>query len=474
MGYAVLIIEDEAVLARKIAKFLQIRGFDVRVTANGAEGLENLASFQPDAVLLDFNLPGGLNGLQVLERIHSVDSGIKVIMITGHGNVRLAVDAMKAGAYEYLSKPIVLSELQLLLDRAISQRRTEEQLSYFQEKQASDCDIELIIGESEGIHKVKRQIERITRAGQRMADGDPPSVLITGETGTGKELVARALHFAGPRRKQPFVELNAATIPSHLVESELFGYEKGAFTDARQRKLGLVEAADGGTLFLDEIGELDLTIQAKLLRLMEDRRVRRLGSLRDVGIDLQIITATNRSLEDMVAAERFRQDLLFRLNTLTIHVPPLRERGDDILLLVHHFLNIFAQKYVRPALTLPARVHPALLNYRWPGNVRELRNRVEQAVLLCDGTELNQSHFSLPESVRVPEAGQENGSSAAALERSAEEGVVSGTTLQEVEKNLIRQTLAELDGNVSKAARRLGISRDRLRYRLEKYQLKRK
>ena len=474
MGYAVLIIEDEAVLAKKIAKFLQNRGLDVRITDNGAEGLDNLTAFQPDAVLLDFNLPGSLNGLQVLERIRSIDPGIKVIMITGHGNVRVAVDAMKAGAYEYLSKPIVLSELKLLLDRAITQRRTEEQLSYFQEKQASESDTDLIIGESESIRQVKNQIARITRAGQQLVDGPPPSVLITGETGTGKELVARALHFAGPRQKQPFVELNAATIPSHLVESELFGYEKGAFTDARQRKLGLVETADGGTLFLDEIGELDLSVQAKLLRLLEDRKVRRIGSLRDVGIDLQIITATNRSLESMVVAERFRQDLLFRLNTLTIHVPPLRERGEDILLLVNHFLDIFGRKYARPVLTLPTQVGQVLLDYDWPGNVRELRNRVEQAVLLCDGTELQQAHFSLPERAQATAPGQKSGSASNNVDPSAQNEMAPGTTLQEMEKRLIQQTLDDLDGNVSKAARRLGIRRDRLRYRLEKYQLKRK
>ncbi len=476
MGYAVLIIEDEAVLAKKVSKYLQQQGFDIRVAVNGVQGLENLTSFQPDAVLLDFNLPGSLNGLEVLERIQSIEPGIKVIMITGYGNLRLAVDAMKAGAYDYLSKPIVLSELKLLLDRMLSQRQTEEQLSYFRERQASEGDIERIIGESDAIREVKDRITKITTAMQGLAYGrSPPSVLVTGETGTGKELVARALHFAGPRKHSPFVELNAANLPAHLVESELFGYEKGAFTDARERKIGLMEAANGGTLFLDEIGELDVAIQAKLLKLLEDHKVRRLGSLRDVPIDLQIITATNQTLQELVKNGRFREDLLFRLNTLTIDIPPLRERRTDILLLTNHFMQQFMHKYGKEGLELSDAVHHSLLQHDWPGNVRELRNRVEQAVLLCEGAVLHTDHFNLPV-IRTPSVAQPIDSDPDGkpplLGTNGDMPTIS--TLQEMERAMIQQTMNEVDGNVSKAARRLGISRDRLRYRLEKYQLERK
>jgi len=476
MGYAVLIIEDEAVLARKVSKFLQQQGYEVRLAANGAEGLEALASFHPDAVLLDFNLPGNLNGLDVLAKIQALEPGIKVILVTGFGNVRLAVDAMKAGAYDYLSKPIVLGELKLLLDRAINQRQTEEQLSYFRERLASEGGLELMIGESEPIRELKSRIMKFTQAIDGLAEGrTPPSVLITGETGTGKELVARALHFSGPRRAGPFVELNAANLPAHLVESELFGYERGAFTDARERKLGLVEAANGGTLFLDEIGELDIAIQAKLLKLLEDRKVRRLGSVRDVTVDLQIITATNRSLPDLVAAGRFREDLLFRLNTLTLQVPPLRERNGDILLLADHILKQFMTKYAKPGLQLSADVSRRLLQYHWPGNVRELRNRMEQAVLLGEGSELDVAHFNLPQTTEPPVTATEqevHPSIPGPLE--ADDDIPSIAKLQEMEREMIEQTLSDVDGNVSKAARRLGISRDRLRYRLEKYQLERK
>jgi len=476
MGYAVLIIEDEAVLAKKVSKYLQQQGYEVRIATDGTQGIEAVASFHPDAVLLDFNLPGSLNGLEVLEKLQGMEPGIKVILITGYGNVRLAVDAMKAGAYDYLSKPIMLGELKLLLDRAINQRLTEGQLCYYREKLASEGGIEIMVGDSEPIRELKSRIARFTQAIDGLAEGrTPPSVLITGETGTGKELVARALHFSGPRRAGPFVELNAANLPAHLVESELFGYEKGAFTDAKERKIGLMEAANGGTLFLDEIGELDIAIQAKLLKLLEDRKVRRLGSLRDVTVNLQIVTATNRSLPELVGAGKFREDLLFRLDTLTLQVPPLRERNGDIRQLTDHFLHLFMSKYAKPGLKLSDAAIQRLMQYHWPGNVRELRNRVEQAVLLSEGSELDVDHFNLPDRTSPPPATAERDECAPVDGQPASDGdTPSIARLQAMEREMIEQTLNDVDGNVSKAARRLGISRDRLRYRLEKYQLDRK
>ncbi len=467
MSYGVLIIEDEAILAKTIAKYLSQHGFETRVVDNGRDGLETLGSFLPYAVLLDFNLPGELNGLDVLERIRQYDSSIKVIMVTGQGNVRLAVDAMKAGAYDYLSKPIVLSELKILLDRAIDQNRKESQLSYYHEKQATQSDIEQIIGECQAIRQVKAQIARIIDASRRLTVGPPPAVLITGETGTGKELVAGALHFGGPRGKEPFIELNAATLPSHLVESEIFGYERGAFTDARERKLGLVEAADAGTLFLDEIGELDLSVQAKLLKLLEDRKVRRLGSVRDHTVDIQIVTATNRSLSEMVEQGLFRGDLFFRLNTFTLHVPPLRERDGDILILARYFMSQFAKKYNKADLRISGSAAEAIMRYHWPGNVRELRNMMEQALLLCDGDEISAQHFAFQQSASLQP-------SRSSSKQNPSLNTDNGATLPAVEKDLIERTLHEVDGNVSKAARRLGISRDQLRYRIEKNALQRK
>lgn len=483
MTCSILIIEDHIILAKTIAKYLSQRGFEVRVSGSGQGGLATLKTFLPDVVLLDFNLPGGMNGLEVLEHVLEYDASIKIIMFTGEGNVRLAVDAMKAGAYDYLSKPIVLSELKLLLDRAIGHDRKEKQLSYYNAKQATLGSVEQIVGKSKAIKHVKDQIAQIIAAGHQLTNGTLPVVLINGETGTGKELVARALHFSSRRCNEPFIELNVATIPTHLVESELFGFEKGAFTDAHKRKLGLVEAANGGTLFLDEIGDLDLTIQAKVLKLLEDHVVRRIGGVRSYNIDVQIISATNRSLKDMVTEGTFREDLFFRLNALTLFVPPLRERNQDILLLAQHFVAVFGRKYNKPNLIFGDIAKSAIMDYHWPGNVRQLRNVMEQAVMLCDGPEFLEKHFAIPKNTSV-----QNSTSHLSLptsERRVHDSSFFGdpqpasepileTTLEEMERNLVEHTLREVGGNVSKGARRLGITRDQLRYRIKKYRINHK
>ncbi len=480
MSYGVLIIEDEVILAKKMAKYLTQNGYETRVAGNGKDGLNMLETFQPDAVLLDFNLPGGLNGLEILTRIRSIDTSIRVILITGQGNIQLAVDAMKAGAYDFLSKPVMLSGLKILLERAIGQNQKENLLSYYHGKQAALIDIEQIIGKCAAIHQIRTQIKQITDAARRITEGTPPPVLITGETGTGKELVARALHFGGPRGKAPFIELNLATIPSEIVESELFGYERGAFTDARERKLGLVESANGGTLFLDEIGELPLVVQAKLLKFTEDFVVRRLGSVRSHKVDIQILSATNRPLQNLVEDGKFRADLLFRLNGLSLEVPPLRERGGDIVILARHFTRLFGRKYDKTCLSLAESVGPEILHYHWPGNVRELRSKIEQAVLLCDGQEISTEHLSIPKYVATtngfsspssarPKRRADDSVSVGALQRAND--ATPPATLQEAERDLVQSALREVGGNVSKAARRLGISRDQMRYRIEKYAL---
>lgn len=474
MSYGVLIIEDEHILAKKIAKYLTLKDFDVRVVNNGPDGLKEMETFFPEAIILDYNLPGALNGLEVLEKIRAFDTAIKVILMTGQGNVRLAVDAIKAGAYDYLSKPVVLSELKLLLEKAIMQNRSEGQLSYFHDKEATRSGIDQIIGKSNTVRQLKNKIRRIIDATAGIQSESPPSILVYGETGTGKELVARALHFSGMRAQKPFIELNLAAIPSHLLESELFGFEKGAFTDARQRKLGLVEAANGGTLFLDEIGELDLSAQVKLLKLLEDRSVRRLGSIRDYSVDIQVITATNRSLEDMVESGDFRQDLFYRLNTLSIEVPALREREGDAVLLARHFIELFGRKYNKPSLVLSEEAGALIANYQWPGNIRELRNVMEQALLHCEGGEIRASHLSIPKIQQSPPPQPETTPVNAAIQPS---GPLSPTTnlsnaeeqMADVERDMIEQTMKAVNGNISETARRLGISRDRLRYRLKKY-----
>jgi DNA-binding NtrC family response regulator len=473
MPPGILIIEDEVGLARNIKAYLERNGFEAHVSRSGSEGLDEFERFKPDIVLLDFRLPD-LNGLEVLTRLRGIDLYVKVIMMTGQGSTELAVSAMKAGAHDYLSKPIVLKELRLLLEKAAGHERLEGALRYYQEKDAVASGLSNLLGESPPMLVLKQKINKLVEADHMLGQGSPASVLITGETGTGKELVARAIHFDGPRRHHPFIEINCAAIPSHLLESELFGYERGAFTDARQRKQGLAEAADGGTLFLDEIGDLDQTVQAKLLRLLEDKSVRRLGGLRDHKVDVRIISATNQSLEQQVRERQFRSDLYFRFRVMEVEIPPLRERGDDILLLAEHFLAVHCKRYGNHCnrygeggLRFSPKAKEALRRYPWPGNVRELRNSLEQTVLLAQDPVIEPGQL-----IMSPQLAQTNGSG---LSTNPMEQVAlpdSGIDLGEWEQRLVAQALEKTSGNVTRAAKLLGMSRDTLRYRLGKYQLK--
>jgi two-component system, NtrC family, response regulator AtoC len=468
MGQAILIIEDEAVLARNIALYLERGGYETRVAESAEAGLALLDEFRPDAVVLDFNLPG-LDGLAALARIQAFDAAVRVVMITGHGNVELAVQAMKAGASDFLTKPVALSKLKLVLEKAFGDSRREGTLAYYRKRDAENTADGGMLGESPPMQELKHKIQQLLRAEARMTDVGAPAVLVLGETGSGKEVVARALHFNGPRRDKPFVELNCAAMPEHLLESELFGHERGAFTDARERKLGLVETAEGGTLFLDEIGDMDLGLQSKLLKLLEEKKVRRVGSLREQKVDVRIIAATHRPLEALVAEQAFRADLYYRLRVVQLVLPPLRERGDDILLLAQHFLQQLAQRYgtVTPALTKDAA--QALLHHPWPGNVRELRNTLEQALLLLRGPTLGTDQLTLSkvDAVVAPQA-------TAAVTTDAALGGGSGqATLPELERQALLQALERNGWNVTRAARALGISRDTLRYRIEKFQLER-
>lgn len=312
MGHAVLIIEDEATLAKNIKSFLDRHGYEARTAATAEDGLAQLETFKPDIVLLDFHLPG-MDGMQALARISELDSRIRTIMITGNSSIQMAVDAMKAGASDYLSKPVILSELRLRIEKILGQNRMEQTLTYYQERAARSGGLQKLIGDSAPMRALRATIEQLLNSERQLEEGTVPAVLIVGDTGTGKELVARALHFDSDRRERPFIELNCASIPTQLLESELFGFERGAFTDASGRKLGLVEAADGGTLFLDEIGDIEFGLQGKLLKLLEEKTVRRLGSLRDVKVDVRIVAATNKPLEKLVQKGIFRSDLYFRL-----------------------------------------------------------------------------------------------------------------------------------------------------------------
>jgi len=458
MPHAVLIVDDEATLARNLATYLERQGYEVFVAESGEDGLKQFAEVRPDVVLLDYNLPG-LSGLEVLQRLREGDTPVPVVMMTGFGGIEVAVEAMKLGAADYVTKPVSLAEMKLLIERLLNQNRLERTVGYYRQRDADASGLDKILGESPAIVTLRAQVQRLLDAERQLRDADAPVVLIHGETGTGKELVARALHFGGTRHAQPFVELNCGALPAHLVEAELFGYEKGAFTDARQRKPGLVETAEGGTLFLDEIGEADLSTQVKLLKLLEERRFRRLGGLRDQAVNVRIVSATHRSLQKMVADREFRADLFFRLRIVELTVPPLRERGADILALARHFLAHHAQRYRRGGMSLSAEAETLLMRHRWPGNVRELRNGMEQAVLMSAGAVIGPKELSF--------IGMGDGPEAAT-------GLSPGTdlNLERMERQMVELALSRSGQNVTQAARLLGVSRDTLRYRLERLGLR--
>jgi two-component system, NtrC family, response regulator AtoC len=456
MPNAILIVEDEALLAKNMQRFLARSGNDVRTAASKRAAIDAMSTFQPDIVIIDHNLPDG-SGLDLLNELQQAGDAPHTIFMTGHGSIQLAVDAMKAGASEFVSKPLVLEELSLTINKLIGSARKDNALSYYNSKLAAKGSLDAMIGESTAIKDLKSKIMALINAESALDVDVPLPVLVTGETGTGKQLVARALHFGGSRSKGPFVELNCAALPEQLVESELFGHERGAFTDAKERKIGLFEAADGGTLFLDEVGELPLTTQAKLLKVIESQTIRKLGSIRDQSVTTRIIAATNRNLRDMIKAGTFRSDLYFRLQMLELQVPPLREREGDILLLADYFLTSKSTKYRRSGMRMSENLMEALKNHRWPGNVRELRNTIERAILLTPGNSIGTSILSFPE----PEEQLR-----AITESPANRG------LFDIEREALIKALNQSDWNVSEAARLLGISRDTLRYRMAKFNLR--
>ncbi len=465
MSHAIVVIEDEEVLAKNIVIYLERHGYEAHSAPNAEEGLALIESVRPDAVVLDFNLPG-VNGLEALARIRAFDVGIQVLMMTGHGNVEMAVDAMKAGAFDFLTKPVALGKLRLVLDKAMGQTRRDSALDYYQKRDAQNAAIEGLLGESPPMLALKQTLAQLMQAEAQMRDSAGPAVLVLGETGTGKELVARALHFNGPRRDKPFVELNCAALPAQLLESELFGHERGAFTDARERKLGLVETAESGTLFLDEIGDMDIALQAKLLKLLEEKTVRRIGSLREQRVDVRIVAATHRPLEALVREGRFRADLYFRLGVVQVRLPPLRERGGDIVLLARHFLQLHAARYGKPVAALSAVAEAMLASYSWPGNVREMRNVIEQAVLLNNQSTIGVDQLALSHLGSIQHADRPF-----TLSRQDPDQAVADLTLPEMERKALVTALKVNDGNVTRAARDLGISRDAMRYRIEKHGL---
>jgi DNA-binding NtrC family response regulator len=461
MHPAVMVIDDEAGLARNIEKYLTRAGFDVRKLDNGSGGIREFKRSKPDLVLLDYKLPD-LDGLEVLKQMRRHDPQVTVIMMTGVGGIDVAVAAMKAGAHDYLTKPIILKELKLRLEKAIGEARPEGKPDPYRAHDTEPAGLSELVGKSGAMRALRQRIAKIVAADRALAEGPPASVFITGETGTGKELVARAIHAEGPRSKRPFIVINCAAIPEHLLESELFGHEKGAFTDARYQKVGLVEAADGGTLFLDEIGDISPVVQVKLLRMLEDEKIRRVGSIRSRRVNVRIVSATNQALETRVREGQFRIDLYHRLRVIHIETPLLKTCPQDILLLAEHFLNRSRNRYNRHGLRLSVGAKEQLATYPWPGNVRELRNTIEQAVILAEGGLIDARLVSINPTLRNP---SEQGDKGIDISK-------GGVDLEAVERDLLKQALDRAGGNVSKAAKLLRISRDTMRYRMAKFGLK--
>ena len=448
----VLIVEDETLFARAVAKHLNKADFDCECAENLADARALIKQFQPDLVLLDMRLPDG-NGFDLIADL--VDQKINVIVMTAYGEVSDAVQAIKLGADDYLKKPIDLDELLLVIQKNEKKFELQASVDYAKQRNAHDSEAAMLLGDSPGMESIRVQIERISQLGNLM-DAVPPSVLISGETGTGKDVAARMLHALCAKKDKPFIHVDCASFPTELIESELFGHEKGAFTNAIASRPGLIEAAEDGTLFLDEIGEIPLPLQAKLLNVLERRQVRRLGSTKERNVPARLIAATNRDLHAMANQGQFRSDLYFRLNVISLHMPPLRERERDAVMLAKHFMRLTERRYGLIAHSFTLTALEAIQSYQWPGNVRELRHLINRAVLLSTQANISANDLALP-SARIVDIGL-------AVEQNS-----TTPTLDAAEKNMLIAALELSHKNVSKAARHLGITRMKMRYRMEKH-----
>ena len=425
------------------------------------EALTQFNAELPAAVLLDIDLPDG-SGLDVLRQIKQERPESVVIMITGNVQVDNTISALRGGAYDFIGKPIRLEELRVTIRNGIEAHQLRREVDQVRKERAQQFAFEQIVGQSPAMQKMLSLAAKV-------AESEVSSVLLQGESGTGKDLVAKAIHYGSHRADRPFVAINCAALPATLIESELFGYEKGAFTDAKARKEGLFEQAEGGTLLLDEIGELELALQAKLLRVLEEGTFRRVGGLKDIPLDVRVLAASNRDLKTESEAGRFRLDLYYRLSIIQIDIPPLRERGDDVLLLSQHYINTIGSRLRRTKkiTNVSPEVVAVFRRYNWPGNVRELRNVIERALILEDNDTITTEY--LPGGL-VEQLVTRTGTAASNTEKLAEQFVLpsEGISLDEAELAFVRQAIERSGGNQTRAAELLGISRDQLRYRLKK------
>ncbi|GAB4114524.1 MAG: sigma-54 dependent transcriptional regulator [Candidatus Caldatribacteriota bacterium] len=437
----ILVIDDEQNIRRMLMRVLSAEGFIVDEAINGREGWKKLEKENYSLVLLDLKMPE-LNGIEILKKIKDSDSDLPVIMMSAYGSITEAVEAMKLGAVDYLVKPFDIEELKIIVERAIEQYKLKVENIYYREEEEKRFNFEEIVGKSNAIKKVLEMIKRVSPT--------PATVLITGESGTGKELIARAIHKNSLRKEGPFVVVNCAAFSVNLLESELFGHEKGAFTGAIAQRIGRFEMAHGGTIFLDEIGEMDLSIQSKILRVIQEKEFERVGSSKNIKVDVRILAATNKDLKKEVEAGRFRDDLFYRINVFNLEVPPLRERKEDIPLLVEHLINKYNKILNKKIKTISPAAMNFLLDYNFPGNIRELENIIERSMIMAQREVIDETSFNF---IKI------------------EENQVKKGSLKEWERDLIIKTLIQNKGNRTHTAEVLGISRRSLLDKIRKYKI---
>ena len=446
MKNRVLIVDDDAEGREALAELTARWGYDVVSAADGSEALRRAIEWHPDVILTDLVMPN-MDGLWLLRALRAELPDCPVVLLTGRGSIQIAVQAIKEGAWDFIEKPLEVPRLRIVLERALEKKETMREMQLLRRRLAALAPGTDVVGSGPAMQKVFELVKKVAPSGA--------SVVIGGESGTGKEVVARAIHNLSPRKDRPFVALNCSAIPATLIESELFGAERGAFTGADQRRLGCFELAHDGTLFLDEIGELPSELQAKFLRVLEERRIRRLGGRAEVEVDVRVLCATNRDLKEEIRRGRFREDLFFRLGVFSVSLPPLRERREDIPLLAHHFIEKFNAETGKHVQGLTPQALEVLQGYAWPGNIRELRNTVERAMILADGEILGVEH--------LPPDMTPGGQEAAGLR------LQLGLALDQVEKDYILASLQRNGGNKARTAELLGISEKTLYNKLNRY-----
>jgi two-component system, NtrC family, response regulator AtoC len=455
----ILVVDDEQLIRWTLQKSLEKEGFGVLLAETGEEALRKIKEEVPDVVLLDINLPD-MDGYEVLEKALKIDPTIIPIMLTALEDVDLIVRAIRLGALDYITKPFDFSKVLLSIEKALEASQLKREVKYLRQEQEGRLGFHDIVAVSPEMQKMLQMTEKV-------AASDAATVLIQGESGTGKELIAHAIHHRSRREKMRFVAVNCAGFAEHLLENELCGHERGAFTDAKELKKGLLEIADGGSLFLDEIGDMNQAMQASLLRLIEQKTFRRMGGVKDIKVDVRIITATNKDLRKLMEEGTFREDLFYRINIVALRLPALRERREDILPLAKYFVHKYNEDLHKNVQKISREVEQFLVSYAWPGNVRELRNVIERAMILGDGDTLLMEHLPL-DILGIAQGGRAGATGA----RGAIKGLQippEGISMEKVEEDLVRQALAMTSGNQTKAAKLLDISRDSLRYRMQKF-----